>query len=96
MSVLSREKWAKQPPATGDHWIVLCMSKDREEPMHRPWKPYFRHATVAEAVFEAQRLSHQHPGRRYAIYRAGPSFKQPKPETPDKTENPPLNSEAAA
>ena len=57
------------------HWIVLCLSKQREAPAEYGFRIHFRHATSGQAIAQAQRLAAKEPGRRFSVYGSGPSFK---------------------
>ena len=63
--------------ASAPHWIVVCMSRRREEPQQRQAGNglFFRHPTREAAEAEARRLAAKHPGRRFSVYGSGESFK---------------------
>ena len=71
-------------PASEPHWVVVCMSKKREEPQQssRPNGLFFRHPTCEAAEAEARRLAAKHPGRRFSVYASGRSFKVEAPKEP--------------
>jgi hypothetical protein len=61
------------------HAIVMCLSRQHSLPHEHGVRFYFRHATPEFAAAQAQRLAAKEPGRRFAVYIAGPSFKVEKP-----------------
>jgi hypothetical protein len=65
------------------HWIVMNLSRHKEAPLERRTALYFRHPSREAAIAEAQRLAERHPGKRFAVYIAGPSFKVEVPPPPD-------------
>ncbi len=64
-----------QAAADAPHWIVMGMSRHKELPEERRVSLYFRHPTEAAACAEAARMATLHPGKRFAVYAAGPAFK---------------------
>lgn len=59
------------------HWLVKAVGK--HGPAHASGKTFFLHPTEELADGEAERLANLHPGRRFAVYASGKSFKVPKP-----------------
>jgi hypothetical protein len=70
-----------QASPTEPHWIILCLSEGQEEPtdIRRKWRKLFRHPSEVLANAECARLAAARPGRRFAVYGSGMSFKVVKP-----------------
>ncbi len=52
------------------HFMVRCMNRSGLRVIFAPF-----HETEAEAVIEAERMAQECPGKRFAVYKSGPSFK---------------------